>query len=878
MLAMFSLRDRRPAPQLVPWAGEFVGKYLISAIQASRLDPDAQLDQHIRQLVSELVRCQAEDGYLGPFPQAERLLQHWDLWGHYHIILALLMWHERTGDQQALDAACRAADLACQIYLSGDRRPRQAGSTEMNLAIIHGLGRLYRQTKEPRYLALMREIEKDWEQEGDYFRTGLQGVDFYQTPKPRWESLHDLQGLVELFLITGDAHYSQAFLHHWHSIQRLDRRNTGGFSSGEQATGTPFEPTAIETCCTIAWMALTVDALRLTGHPLMADELERSTFNGMLGAQHPSGCWWTYNTPMDGVREASHDTIVFQSRAGTPDLNCCSVNAPRGIGMLSEWSVMRTEDGLAVNAYLPLEVQLTDRRGNSITLQQGTTYPLDGNVVLRLQLDAPAQFTLRLRIPTWSKNTTLQCRSAQGEPIPLAGPSRPRPGSYCLVTRRWQSGDEIYLGLDMSLRCETGGGPMAGKISVFRGPLLLAYDVLQNDSSEPAAITPGDLRRATVTIPPRDADSAALGLVPPWILVDIPRAQGVPLRLCDFASAGSRGSTYYSWLPAEQVAPPCPVPLSPPNNASVPPGRMLFLKRPDAAGSTNTELCIEFAESPDFRELAAQSQVPDQGRAVIPAQEVARLQPKQRYYWRMVARNQWGESASAAPYRTLTVDPSLPPLTDAMLTRYGENAQGLIISASLGGTPDPDYGTLLSARGWQAAAGVSDQPQGSVQLDGQQGMLVYQLREFPVDQYTCSIWCQAASDSVRLGQVFSAWSRGMDDPLRICIQGGQLTARIEAGQVYSTHGVAVEPGRWMHICAVKQRDQLSLYVNGQKISTVSVPTAYPSAARDLALGGNPHYTGSSEHLACRLAQFTFWARALDEREILKLAQPNHSAR
>ena len=111
---------------------------------------------------------------------------------------------------------------------------------------------------------------------------------------------------------------ARRYLNHWHSIRRLDRRNTGGFSSGEQATGTPYEPTAIETCCTIAWMALTVDALRLTGDSIAADELERSTFNGMLGAQHPSGCWWTYNTPMDGVREASHHTIVFQSRPALP--------------------------------------------------------------------------------------------------------------------------------------------------------------------------------------------------------------------------------------------------------------------------------------------------------------------------------------------------------------------------------------------------------------------------------------------------------------------------------------------------------------------------------------------------------------------------------
>jgi hypothetical protein len=37
MLEMFRVRDRQPVPNLVPWAGEFVGKYLISAIQALRM-------------------------------------------------------------------------------------------------------------------------------------------------------------------------------------------------------------------------------------------------------------------------------------------------------------------------------------------------------------------------------------------------------------------------------------------------------------------------------------------------------------------------------------------------------------------------------------------------------------------------------------------------------------------------------------------------------------------------------------------------------------------------------------------------------------------------------------------------------------------------
>ena len=161
--------------------------------------------------MQELLDSQASDGYLGPFPQQERLLKHWDLWGHYHVMLALLMWHEQTGDRQALESCTRIADLVCRTYLNSDCRMHEAGSTEMNLSIIHALGQLYRLTSQERYLQMMREIERDWESEGDYFRSGLAGVEFYRTPKPRWESLHNLQGLVELYRITGDDRYRTAF-------------------------------------------------------------------------------------------------------------------------------------------------------------------------------------------------------------------------------------------------------------------------------------------------------------------------------------------------------------------------------------------------------------------------------------------------------------------------------------------------------------------------------------------------------------------------------------------------------------------------------------------------------------------------------------------
>lgn len=537
---MFRTRDRKPEPDLVPWAGEFVGKYLLSAIQAQRMIQSAELDRTVRRVVDELIAAQADDGYIGPFRKNERLLAYWDLWGHYHIMLALMMDYEDNNYQPSLDATIRAADLICRIYLDGNRRVMDAGSPETNMAVIHALGRLYRTTGNPRYQQMMQHIEKDWERAGDYTRTGLANVLFFRTPKPRWESLHAIQGLVELFRITGQSDYRTAFVNLWGSIARYDRHNSGSFSTGEGAIGNPYRPGAIETCCTTAWAALTVDMLQLTGEAAVADELEWTTYNAVLASQHPTGRWWTYDTPMDGRRLASAHSIVFQCRPGTPELNCCSVNGPRGLGMLSDWAVLLDDDGVVLNHYGPCKITFDRKANQPLTLIQDSGYPSDNKARIRLMMDSPAEFTLKLRIPHWSKHTSV---TVNGQAV-----ADVKAGSYLPIKRTWQSGDTIDLVLDMTPWHWTGECEVAGKASLYRGPILLTYDQHHNayDADQIPVLDLNNVRLAPATTSDR---------FPPIVLFDAIAADNRVVRLCDFATAGAHGNEYRSWLPAKNGRP-----------------------------------------------------------------------------------------------------------------------------------------------------------------------------------------------------------------------------------------------------------------------------------------------------------------------------------
>ncbi|MCL4786962.1 MAG: glycoside hydrolase family 127 protein [Verrucomicrobia bacterium] len=851
MIEMFRVRDRKPVPQLVPWAGEFVGKYLISAVQALRMSDDPRLRQQVSNVVSAFIATQAEDGYLGPFPKQDRLLKNWDLWGHYHAILALTMWHEHSGDTAALSTARKAADLVCATYLDTGRRVFDAGDHEMNMSILTAMALLHRLTGEPRYLRMAREVEKDWERAGDYLRSGLDGREFFRSPKPRWESLHDLQGLLEMYRITGEAKYRDAFVHHWRSIRRWDRRNTGGFSSGEQATGNPYAPTAIETCCTVAWMSLTIDYLRLTGDSLAADDLELATLNGGLGAQHPSGRWWTYNTPMDGVREASAHSIVFQARAGTPELNCCSVNAPRVLGMLSEWAVMDGNDGVVVNSYLPGTFTLPQADKKRIITLDHDFPRIDTQRVVIIQSGGD-EWTLHLRIPTWSKRTRV------GANFPGVFTDAPA-GSYVKIRRRWQVCDEVVLRFDMELRAVPGANEAAGKVSVYRGPLLLAYDQAQNDFDEDA-LPALDLGRLTETRLAESASSFST-MSPhlrPWLKVEAPTTEGLWLRLVDFASAGATGTRYRSWLPVQSPPPPPALTQLPPDAGRVPAGPVLFQWR--GPRSRDVSYRVEFSTSTAFAKAHVWSTNLAATRVTLNTKALAALTKSSPspIYWRVVSRNANGETVADVPPAWFIIDPSAPPQVLPVEPKLGPNKE--MIVHSLRGGDAPQFGELKSAK-------FSSRDESGTEVNGRDQMLAYSVPAWPEEDFTVSVRVNIKEHpQKRIGQIFSAWAGGMDDPLRLVVDGGRLFARIEAGGGFSTPGATVETGRWYAVAAIKRGGTLTLFVNGRAVGSCPAPEFTDTQAQDCALGGNPHFSGN-EFLAARFADFRFYARSLSSEEV-----------
>lgn len=393
---------------------------------------------------------------------------------------------------------------------------------------------MYQETGDERYLAEARRIiENDWPKHGNWLADVLAGKDLCESDLPRWEVLHAIMAPGCLYETTGEQAYLDAFEHIWWSIVKTDRHNTGGFSTHEKAIGSPYAEGPIETCCTVAWIGMGVSYLKLSRNSYVADELEMSYFNTILGTLTSSLREVTYDTPMEGYIVKSQIALPTIFNSGTPDFNCCQGNACRGFGEVSQWAALTDESALYVNYYGPSTLHLTTPGGQAARLRIAGDYPVSGDVTVTLEgLAREEDFALCLRIPRWSENTQAIVRDE--------APISATPGEYLSLQRTWKPGDTVRLQLDMTLHFWVGEERFAGRTAVYYGPILLAFD--EKVAGKPAKETYFALDALqSMTVSAGDGETS-------WLNFDTVDTRGVKRRLIDFASAGKSGGFYTIWL------------------------------------------------------------------------------------------------------------------------------------------------------------------------------------------------------------------------------------------------------------------------------------------------------------------------------------------
>lgn len=572
-VAPFAARNDDPSK----WQGEFWGKWFTSAALAWRYQPTPGHRAVLVGAAEALMKTQAPDGRLSSYTKD---FGDWDVWGRKYAMLGLLACHEATGDRRALEAASRALDSLIAVAGPGRRKLTETGLPLLgglpSSSVLEPVVLAYRRTGEPRFLEFARHLVGLWSEPDARAPRGMRlvedalaGVAPIRISVPKaYEQMSCYEGLCELSRATGETRYRDAALAYARRVRETEISIVGSGSSGElwcdgTARQTEMLEQPMETCVTATWMKLCYQLLRLTGDPAWADEMEITLYNALLGAMMRDGRWWAYFSPLAGERVPSPVQVPSVRSS------CCVVNGPRALMTVPAWSVMRDARGLVVNLYAPGEWRHALAPDNQVTLRQETDYPAGDEVRLRVAQTRPQTYSIRLRIPAWSRRNRLAVNSVE---IPVGAPG------YVDLRREWKDGDTIVWSPDLRGRVvRAPGNPNA--MAVMRGPVVLALDNRLAPAEDRAVWLLHEgfdwkhddpwkldyaLLRPVASLPPemtldlRPVEPAPDGV---WMAFEVPflvrpthfvKHEKIVLRMCDYASAGNRyaeDNLFRVWLP-----------------------------------------------------------------------------------------------------------------------------------------------------------------------------------------------------------------------------------------------------------------------------------------------------------------------------------------
>lgn len=557
------------------WGGEFFGKWHTSASLAYRYRPEEAFEKVINDAIHLLKSTVEPNGRLSACHED---FANWDLWGRKYALLALLTHYKLTGEDSSLEIASKVVDQLLTKAGPGKKRITDTGLRAVDSlsssSILEPIALLYQYNPKPHYLDFARHIVKLWSEPTQYSPDGmrlveavLEGEDTIYISAPKaYEMLSCYEGLCELYRATGEKAYLDTVIRFAEKVSEKEIMITGSASSCELwCDGTVRQTERLEnpmeTCVTVTWYKLCYKLLCITGESRWADLMENTLYNALLGAMMVDGTWWGYYSPLSGKRKKSNIQMSYIRSS------CCVANGPRGLLTTPLWAVMKDMSGIVVNLFNDADIRWKDKE-EEFRLRISGGYPKSGNITITLNCPSTRTFAIRLRIPSWSKKTSISFR---GEEITV------KPGNYFVLERAFQNKDRIKVSLDMRGRIVNSPGSVNYK-AVMSGPVVLACDRRLTSVQEDLFwVDDGNYREVydpfwnhkyfLLNAVTKKDETRYIDLKPCaskpddiWIAYDVPfytrpnhfkNHRRIRLTLCDYSSAGNdftRNSSFKVWL------------------------------------------------------------------------------------------------------------------------------------------------------------------------------------------------------------------------------------------------------------------------------------------------------------------------------------------
>lgn len=570
------------------WRGEYWGKQMRGACFVYQYSRNPQLYQILEETVRDMMSAQDAWGRISTY-SVEKEFDGWDLWSRKYVLLGMEYFLDICQDSQLekeiIENMCRQVDYLIEklgkaedgkiVITKATRHWRGLNSS----SILEPIVKLYRLTKEKKYFDFASYIVSCGGTDVvNIFDLAYEDQLYpYQYPVTKaYEMTSCFEGLLEYYYETGEERYKTAIINFANKILESDFTVIGSCGcthelfdhSTVRQANTNMGVIMQETCVTVTMMKFFYRLHLLTGDSKYIDAFETSLYNAYLGAfntdqvieptiqkEHPD--WKIEPLPFDSYSPLTAGTRGngiggLKVMSDQHYYGCCACIGSAGLGLVPMAALVRQESRMLMNLYLDGQIETKTPEGKDLTLVTETEYPVQGMIRIYLQMEGREEFGIFLRIPEWSKKTTV---TVNGEKIPVTA-------GYTEVFRNWKKGDCIELSLDL-------------RTQILR-PIPYGHQVLMNhvvwganymiptyDEEDPKAKDHVALRRGPLMLaqenrlgycvddsiaPPKENEGyaevsfAAEPIAPykNWLEMEVELTDGKKIHVTDYASAGKR--------------------------------------------------------------------------------------------------------------------------------------------------------------------------------------------------------------------------------------------------------------------------------------------------------------------------------------------------
>ncbi len=414
------------------WRGEFWGKLMLSAVETAKYTGDAELRRFIEDKCLELISLARDDGYIGTYristdvfsrdPRATFKIMgwkcdwNWNIWCRKYTLWGLVAGYGLTKNKKILDGAVGVADqligeldrMGVHILRTGTFGGVASGS------VMKPMLELYGYTGDKKYLEFAKKIADGFEDKDVTWQT-LITYALEKKPCGDWhrgegetrrnkayETMSCFEGIAELYRYTGVEKYKTACENFYDILVKheLNRVFSVGFNDLFDDAAKEINVIS-EPCDAIHFMRFCFELYKLTGEAKYMDSFELCYHNAFLAGVFRDGKWGAR-----GVRGAGRHMYAV-GQAQTKYQHCCVNNMPRALVRMTESAVMKTEDAVVVNLYEEFSSSVSFGDGKAlVSIKKG--YFEEGRTEISVTFEGEPK-RIRLRIPAWSKKTSVEC-------------------------------------------------------------------------------------------------------------------------------------------------------------------------------------------------------------------------------------------------------------------------------------------------------------------------------------------------------------------------------------------------------------------------------------------------------------------------------------